>query len=188
MFLVCIYKYMAIIRRMTCKSQCTCLCVYIYMYIHMYIYIYLYIYLHIHTYIHKHTYTYACVCISVHIGALESYYRKGDLRQQVFAATWPRRPSSPLRVRALIHTATHCNTLQLMQHTSRHCNILQHTATHRNTLPHTATHCNTLQHTATRCNARQHAATHCNSVYGNWAAPSVVNFFSTYTLQHTAKN
>jgi len=28
------------------------------------------------------------------------------------------------------HTATHCNTLNTLQHTATHCNTLQHTATH----------------------------------------------------------
>jgi len=36
------------------------------------------------------------------------------------------------RYRLLLHTATHCNTLQ---HTATHCNTLQHTATHYTTLP-----------------------------------------------------
>jgi len=62
----------------------------------------------------------------------------------------------------IIHTATHCNTLQ---HTATHCNTLQHTATHCNTLQHTATHCNTLQHTATHCNTLQHTATHICNIY-----------------------
>jgi len=88
-------------------------------------------------------------------------------------------------VKALQHTATHCNTLQ---HTATHCNTLQHTATHPTphstkskrlkSLQHTATLCNTprippykkhkTQVAATHCNTLQHAATHCN------------------TLQHTA--
>ena len=38
--------------------------------------------------------------------------------------------------------------------TSRH-KIMIHTATHCNTLQHTATHCNTLQRTATHCNTLQ---------------------------------
>ena len=48
--------------------------------------------------------------------------------------------------RGMQQTATHCNTLQHMQHTATHCcNTLQHAATHCNTLQHTATHCcNTL--------------------------------------------
>ena len=83
-------------------------------------------------------------------------------------------------VKALQHTATHCNTLQ---HTATHCNT-SHTplykkqtpqvaATHCNTLQHTThptlqktqdpSRCNTLQHTATRCNTLQHTATHCNT-------------------------
>ena len=91
-------------------------------------------------------------------------------------------------------TATHCNTLQHLQHklsclvivmgwnvlSVRFQNYhqfemntcsrstLQRTATHCNTLQHTATHCTTLQHTATHCKKLQHTATHCN------------------TLQHTA--
>ena len=75
-------------------------------------------------------------------------------------------------VRALQHTATHCNTLQ---HTATHyvlsCNRCAHcTATHCDTLRHTATHCNTLQNTtfclargartATHCNTLQHTTTH----------------------------
>jgi len=79
-------------------------------------------------------------------------------------------------VRALQHTATHCNTLQ---HTATHCNTLQHTTFCRATgartaLQHTATHCDTLQHTATHCKtlrsvlqgvlALQHIATHCNTL------------------------
>ena len=38
----------------------------------------------------------------------------------------------------LLHTATHCKTLQL---NTTHCNTLKHTATHCNTLHHAATHC-----------------------------------------------
>ena len=91
---------------------------------------------------------------------------------------------------AVLHTATHCNTLQ---HPATHCNTLQHTATHCDTLQHTATHCDTLQHThcsaphrrghlnglperyliahcntlqrtTTHCNALQHIATHCSTL------------------------
>jgi len=42
--------------------------------------------------------------------------------------------------------ARECNNCSLL-HTATHCNTLQHTATHCNTLQHTATHCNTLQPT-----------------------------------------
>ena len=56
-----------------------------------------------------------------------------------------------------LHTATHCNTMQL---TAPHCKILQHATTHCNTLQHTATHYNTLQHIATHCNTLQHTARH----------------------------
>jgi len=83
--------------------------------------------------------------------------------------------------RGLVHTATHCNTLQYtathcntlrhtathcdtLQHTATHCDTLRRTATHRNTLPHTTTHCDTLQHTATHRNTLQHTATHCKRI------------------------
>jgi len=49
---------------------------------------------------------------------------------------------------------------------------LLHTVTHCNTLQHTATHCNTLRHTATHCNTLQHTATHCNTPFAlNWSQP-----------------
>jgi len=41
-----------------------------------------------------------------------------------------------LYVRIQKSPATHCNTLQHIQHTATHCNTLQHTATHCNTLQH----------------------------------------------------
>jgi len=43
-----------------------------------------------------------------------------------------------LQIDSVLHTATHCNSLQL---SATHCNTLQHTATHCNTQQHTATHC-----------------------------------------------
>jgi len=68
----------------------------------------------------------------------------------------------------LQHTATHCNTLQTLQHTANtatHIIKLQHTATRCDTLQHTATHSITLQHTATRCATLCHTATHCNTLH-----------------------
>jgi len=99
-------------------------------------------------------------------------------------------------VAILHHTATHCATLcriaEALLHSATHGNTLQHCATHFkrrdsscvvmspycNRLPRTLTHCNTLQHTSSIsymicCNAAilqqtathyttlQHAATHC---------------------------
>jgi len=49
----------------------------------------------------------------------------------------------PMNRPQIVHTATHCNTLQ---HTATRCNKLQHFATYCNTLQHTATHRITLQH------------------------------------------
>jgi len=94
----------------------------------------------------------------------------------------------------LLHTATHCNTLQCtaqqlicsaphntglheslwtLQHTATHYGsdesllvylTLQHTVPHRKTLQHTATHGHTLQHIAT-----QHVSTrlHCSARYAS---------------------
>jgi len=81
----------------------------------------------------------------------------------------------------LQHTATHCNTLQLhrtpktrwkalqdrqhtqvtLKHTATHCNPLQPTATHYITMHHTQV---TLKHTAKRCNTLQPTAMHCSAL------------------------
>ena len=96
-------------------------------------------------------------------------------------ATFPyTRHTLMLEGKVVLHTITHCNTLQhtathtlivegkVVLHTATHCSTLQHTATHTLTLEgkvvqHTATRCNTLQHAATRCNTLQHTATRCNT-------------------------
>ena len=71
----------------------------------------------------------------------------------------------------MLHTATHCNTLQhtatlcnTLQRTATRCNALQHAATHCNTLQHIATHCNTLKYATTHYDTLQHTATHCNKL------------------------
>jgi len=66
----------------------------------------------------------------------------------------------------LQHSATHCNTLDTLQHSGHtatlwtHCNTLdtlQHSTTPHNTLQHT---CNTLQRSATLYNTLQHHTHH----------------------------
>jgi len=97
-------------------------------------------------------------------------------------------------------TATHRN---ILQHTyesvmravtesyahskcqSARYNTLQHTATYCNTLQHTATHCNALQHIATHCNALQHAATHCNTLQHTATHCNTLQHTATHCLKHT---
>jgi len=57
----------------------------------------------------------------------------------------------------LQHTSTHCDTLQQWTRHFTHRNMLQ--CTLMNYLQHPATPCNTLQHTVTHCNTLQHTAT-----------------------------
>jgi len=54
------------------------------------------------------------------------------------------------------HTATHCNTRCILQHTVTYFTNRQKGLSIIN-----ATHCNTLQHFATQCNTMQRTATHC---------------------------
>jgi len=93
---------------------------------------------------------------------------------------------------ALLHTATHCNTLyniHIYRYRYTGCVCSPAVTTHFNTLHHNAghwiytnvliylytytgcvwspvmiTHCTTMQHTATHCNTLQHTATHCNTL------------------------
>jgi len=112
-----------------------------------------------------------------------------------FGSGLPFEKSDTLSVSTLIQlTATHCNSLQHIQHTATHRNTPQHTVTHRNimcerfdtlsvstSMQLTATHCNSLQLTATHCNTLQH------DVQDIWHFVSLY-FTATYcnTLQHTA--
>jgi len=119
-------------------------------------------------------------------------------------------------IQSLSKSATHCNTLQILQHidtmhhNTTHCNILQHTATHYGPIKVTgtihqvaksATHCNTLQHTAntaahwhnaSQCNTLQHATIHCNTLqytathYGRALDTMHHNATHCNTLQYTA--
>ena len=95
-----------------------------------------------------------------------------------------------------LHTATHCNTLQHLQHmkhTATHCNTLQHTATQYNTLQLTATHCNAgrnnyvhaSKRTVSRLCHNNHSATHCNTLQHTC---NILQHTATHcnTLQHTA--
>ena len=68
----------------------------------------------------------------------------------------------------VLHTATHCNTLQqiglyynTLEHTTTHRYTRQHTAEHYKTLHHVATHCSTLKHITPHCNTPQHTAAYC---------------------------
>ena len=81
------------------------------------------------------------------------------------------------------HSATHCNTLQTLQHTARHtrhCNT--HYTPHCDTLQHTsdtATHCNT--HNTSHCNT--HNTTHCNTLqHTSDTAAYILHALSTLTV------
>jgi len=109
--------------------------------------------------------------------------------------------------KSLQHTATHCNTQQLVSHMT-HMSHVAHTHTwvmahvqvlsvaHCSTLQHAVTRCNTLQHAATRCNTLQHAPAHsfrntCNTLHhtrrvGNETQLKNLVDADCNALQHTA--
>jgi len=185
-------------------------CVYVYIqkykytYMHFYTYTFLYIYCplpsrnadksaHYHLSLGQHTKLNTLKDTATCCNALYTE-RPARRRFRIVSLHWSKCAAKQHRN----FTATYCNTLHIyclptleqLQHTATHCNILQHTATHCNTLQHTATyiaylhsskhalhrstaailegpgcntlqqHCSTMQHTAATL---QHNATHCSN-------------------------